>query len=212
MCYVSYITMYPQDNTPKSEPLITQDPVLGINQTPPPANDKRVIVGLIIFLLLIVISLLTWMVFIKNDTEKQMNLNEDQALVQPKSDKEGIQVAVDLYCQELGRAYGFNGMDSGYIISDRFSEEELSDSPDVLRFKQVGNAASATVDCEDEEGPSGISNDLLFIKESAEWRYVDEVQGNTSSGFLCSIVDQYDVSKELVKQCAPYEGAAEIDR
>lgn len=125
----------------------------------------------------------------------------------PTTDKQGIQEAVNAYCRDLGRAYGFAGMDRGYIISDRFSEEILSDSPNLLRFKQVGNAASATVDCEDARGPNGISNDLLFAKKDGVWTYVDEEQNNAGSGFLCSIADQYNVSKELVKECASSEGA-----
>lgn len=118
-----------------------------------------------------------------------------------------IQDAVNKYCNDIAAAYGFRGVTKGYIISERYSEAVLSGSPGILRFKQVDNAAAATVDCEsDNTGAWGISNDLLFIKENNKWSYVAEVQNNAGTGFTCEVLEKYNVSKNLIASCAPSEG------
>jgi len=113
-----------------------------------------------------------------------------------------VEDAVNKYCEELGKATGITQIKTGYIISQKFSEEILSDSPSLLRYKEVGNAAAGTVDCYRGAEGMGISNDLLLVKDDGSWTYVDEVQNNTSQGFACSILDKYTVSKDLVSQCS----------
>jgi hypothetical protein len=180
---------------------------------PPPVKSKKALLIIIAVVLVLAIAGGVWF-WISNSQDKPAasTATSQPDPQQTNPELPGIQKAVDEYCTVLGKSYGFQGMDSGYIISERFSEDELSDSPELLRLKQVENAASATVDCEDSRGPNGIANDLLFVKVDDKWKYVDEEQNGVKSGFLCSIVEQYKVSKELVSSCASSEGAAAVPR
>lgn len=182
-----------------------QAPVPASAPIPPKKSKKLAIILVIIVLLAGAIGTL----YALSKKNKEPKSEAPQSALENKTDtdKEGIQKSVNAYCQELAKSYGFTGMSSGYIISDRYSEDMLSDSPALLRFKQIGDAASATVDCERGGEAMGISNDLLFVKDNGTWNYVDEVQNNMGSGFLCSITEQHNVSKELVGTCAPSKDA-----
>ncbi len=160
-------------------------------------------------MMLIVIGLVVvgWFMINRNSALNSSSPRTESQQEDESADKVGIESAVNRYCEELGKALGTNDLNSGYIISLRFTEEELRDSPELLLFRKVGNAASATVDCERSGEPIGISNDLLFVEQNGSWNTVDEVQNYNGSGFLCSVVDEHQVSKELVTDCAPSAGA-----
>lgn len=175
---------------------------------PPPKKSKKLLIAIATIVLLAGVGAAgAWYALSKKGGKTENVPMQAPQSNEKLTDKEAIQKAVDTYCQELGALYGFRDMKSGYIISDRFSEDILSDSPELLRFKQVGDAAAATVDCERSGEGMGIINDLLFAKKDDTWTYVDEVQNHAGTGFLCSVTDQYNVSKELVSACAPSEGA-----
>ncbi len=208
-------SMEPQNTLPPTPPPDVTLPPLPQTPIPtapiqpsPPVKSKKLLIIVALLILLGGSAIVAWFMTRDKDTPTPTDNSAPAATTgEVSSDKQGIQAAVDAYCKVLGDAYGFAGMDSGYIISDRFSEEELSDSPDLLRFKQVGDAAYGTVDCEDAQGPNGISNDLLFVKQDGVWSYVDEVQNHSGTGFDCGILEKHNVSKELVRQCAPSEQA-----
>ena len=216
----------PQPN-PNQEPL--PQPPFGASQQPyshtnytnhetpqfsgqPPQKSRFILVAIIIIMLLFSLGVGTLFMIHRNSSKKSSN--QAQGLNQAKENKSpaSVQDAVNKYCQQLGKAYGMTNMTTGYIISERYSEEILSDSPQLLRFKQIGNAAAATVDCERAGEGQGISNDLLFINTGDTWDYVDEAQNSTRSGFSCKILDQYSVSKELVSKCSQELGGTEEPR
>lgn len=205
----------PNDNQPDGY----QDPQVQVPEqqqtlespqpVPPSPSPSKAKILLLIPMILIVIGLVVagWFMINKNNAQNSSSFGTELQQEDESADKVGIESAVNRYCEALGIALGTNDLNSGYIISLRFTEEELRDSPELLLFRKVGNAASATVDCERSGEPIGISNDLLFVKQNDTWDTVDEVQNYNGSGFLCSVVDEHQVSKELVTDCAPSAGA-----
>lgn len=142
-------------------------------------------------------------------TRGDKNTTDQDTTSQEQFEPSEYQTAVDQYCQDLAAAFGFESDTTGYIISERFTEEMLSDSPGLLRLKRVGDAATATVDCESQvRGTFGIGNDLLMINENGTWKYVEEAKNNAGSGFSCAKAEQYAVSRELISECAQTPGGA----
>lgn len=216
----------PQPN-PNQEPL--PQPPFGASQQPssptnytnqevsqfpsrPPRKTRFIVAAIVIVVFLAIMGAVIFFMINRNSSKKSSSQAQGSNQAKENKSPASVQDAVNKYCQQLGKAYGMSDMTTGYIISERYSEEILSDSPQLLRFKQIGNAAVATVDCERSGEGQGISNDLLFINTGGTWGYVDEVQNSTRSGFSCKILDQYSVSKELVSKCSQEMGGTEEPR
>ena len=131
---------------------------------------------------------------------------------QNKSENTGtIDNAVNDYCRLLGEALGSRIMDSGYIIAQRYPEY-IQEEPSILPLTQIGNAATATIDCEYRGEGIGISNDLLLVYSDDKWQWVDNIQHNAGEVFSCEILDQYQVALQLADTCLPENQAVPIDR
>jgi hypothetical protein len=121
---------------------------------------------------------------------------------------DGLIAAVDTYCKELGKAYSLPDIDSGYFISEELTAEELAVSPALLLFKQVDDAAMGSIDCENDAGAMGLSNDLLFHRDNGQWVYIDAIQSSSGTAFQCQIVESYKIPADMLTQCAATSGAA----
>jgi hypothetical protein len=195
-------------------PELVQEPT--VNNLPPsipvqsplaypalPAKNSKKVLAIIVIIVIVIVGASATLLMLNNKNKTANTSTQTKPSVENKlnTDKVGIQKVVDKYCQKLATDFGFANMNSGYIISDRFSEQVLSDSPDLFRFKQIGDTAVATIDCLRSGKEIGAAADMLFIKENGVWDSPDVVQ--SGFGLSCTILDKYSVSKELVSKCAP---------